>query len=90
MFSLCSDCVADLIIKMELCLTVVSVLLKSRSGHTQNRYTDVENSLYQPLVGNFIINVFHIIFEASSITFDLRRQFFADPKIFEVERLILF
>ena len=32
---LCSDYVADLIEKLELCLTVVSVLLKIRFGHTQ-------------------------------------------------------
>ena len=43
---------------MELRLTVVSVLLKIRFGHiqiqvSQNPYTDVENSLYQPQLGNF-------------------------------------
>ena len=32
---LCSDYVADLIKKLELCLTVVSVLLKIRFGHAQ-------------------------------------------------------
>ena len=32
---LCSDCIADLIEKLELCLTAVSVLLKIRFGHAQ-------------------------------------------------------
>ena len=32
---LCSDYVADLIKKLELCLTVVSILLKIRFVHTQ-------------------------------------------------------
>ena len=32
---LCSDCIADLIKKLELFLTVVSVLLKIGFGHTQ-------------------------------------------------------
>ena len=32
---LCSAYVADLIKKMELCLTVVSILLKIRFGHAQ-------------------------------------------------------
>ena len=32
---LCSDYVADSIKKLELCLTVVSILLKIRFGHTQ-------------------------------------------------------
>ena len=32
---LCSDYVADLIKKLELCLIMVSVLLKIRFGHTQ-------------------------------------------------------
>ena len=32
---LCSDCILDLIKKLELCLTVVSVLLKIRFGHAQ-------------------------------------------------------
>ena len=32
---LCSDCIVDLIKKLELCLTVVSVLLKIRFGHAQ-------------------------------------------------------
>ena len=41
---LCSDYVADLIKKLKLCLTVASILLNIRF-----RYTDVENSLYQPL-----------------------------------------
>ena len=36
---------------------------------------------------NFIADVFHTIAEASSIIFDLRRQFFADAKMFELERL---
>ena len=40
---LCSDYVADLIKKLELCLTLVSVLLKTRFGpaqiSAQNRYT---------------------------------------------------
>ena len=35
----------------------------------------------------FIADVFHTIAEASSIIFDLRRQFFADAKIFKLERL---
>ena len=43
-----------------------------------------------PWLAIFIANVFHTIAEVSSIIFDLRRQFFADAKIFEVERLILF
>ena len=34
-FSLCLNYVADLIKKLELCLTVVSGLLKIRFGHTQ-------------------------------------------------------
>ena len=38
---------------------------------------------------SFIADVFHTIAEASSIIFDLRRQFFADAKIFELERLPL-
>ena len=32
---LCSDYTADLIKKLEMCLTVVSVLLKVRFGHVQ-------------------------------------------------------
>ena len=32
---LCFDCVADLIKKLELCITIVSVLLKIRFGHAQ-------------------------------------------------------
>ena len=35
----------------------------------------------------FIAHVFHTIADASSIIFDLRRQFFADAKNFELERL---
>ena len=42
--------------KLALCLTAVSILLKIRFGHTQISlpkivilYTDVKNSLYQPL-----------------------------------------
>ena len=36
---------------------------------------------------NFTADVFHTIAEVSLIIFDLRRQFFADAKIFELERL---
>ena len=32
---LCSDCIADMIKKLELCLTVVSVLLNIRFGQAQ-------------------------------------------------------
>ena len=35
----------------------------------------------------FIANMFHTIAEASSIIFNLHRQFFADTKSFESERL---
>ena len=49
-YFICSNYVADLIKKLELSLTVVSVLLKIRFGLTRNRYTGVENSLHQPLV----------------------------------------
>ena len=38
---------------------------------------------------NFIPDVFRTIAEMSSVIFDLRRQFFADAKIFELERLNL-
>ena len=37
----------------------------------------------------FIADVFHTIAEASSIIFHLRQQFFADAKIFGLERLSL-
>ena len=36
----------------------------------------------------FIADVFHTIAEVSSVFFDLLRQFFADTKTFELERLI--
>ena len=36
---------------------------------------------------NFIDDVFHTVAKASSVVFDLRRQFFADAKIFELGRL---
>ena len=36
---------------------------------------------------NFIADVFHTIAETSSIIFDLRWEFFADAKIFELARL---
>ena len=36
---------------------------------------------------SFIADVFHTTAKASSIIFDLRRQFFADAKIFELEKL---
>ena len=38
-------------------------------------------------MNNFIADVFHTIAEASTNFFDLRRRFFADTKIFELERL---
>ena len=37
---------------------------------------------------NFIVNVFHAIGEASLIIFNLCGQFFAEAKIFELERLL--
>ena len=48
--------------KLELRLIVVSVLLKIKFEHlrlnqcAQNRYTDVKNSLYQPLVIHFTVD----------------------------------
>ena len=40
------------------------------------------------MLGIFITNIFHTIAEVTSIIFDLCRQFFADAKIFELERLL--
>ena len=37
---------ADFIKKLELCLTVISILLKI--SNTQNRYTDVKNACINP------------------------------------------
>ena len=48
---LCPDYIADLIKKLELCLTVVSILLKIRFGYAQ---ISVENSLYQTLTQNLV------------------------------------
>ena len=50
------SCDYDLIKKMKLPLMVVSVLLKIKFGHAQisvlkiSIYTDVENTLYQPMI----------------------------------------
>ena len=43
------DCVADLIKKLELCLTVVSVLLKIRFGHAQISVKSVYRCPKQPV-----------------------------------------
>ena len=40
------------------------------------------------MIYNFIVNVFYTIAEVSSIIFDSCQQFFADAKIFELERLL--
>ena len=44
-------------------------------------------SSHRRLTLGIFADVFHTDAEASSIIFDLRRQFFADAKIFELERL---
>ena len=42
----------------------------------------------QTMMCNFIAHLFHTIAEASSIIFDLHWQFFAEAKMFELERLL--
>ena len=78
--------------KLGLCLTVVSILLKIRVRHTQISVPKIgipmsKTACINPWLAMFIANVFHAIAEMSSIIFNLCWQFFADAKIFEVERL---
>ena len=55
---LCSDCITDLIKNLELCSTVVSVLLKIRFGHAQSSVPKIGIPMSET-AGTNLLHVFY-------------------------------